>query len=48
MTYEVTLTQKVKTMVEAESPAQAVELAVANANGKQFEPTSWGVKDKTE
>jgi hypothetical protein len=47
-TFEVTLTQKVKIMVEAETPADAVEQAVKKINGKPFEPTSWGVKDKTE
>lgn len=47
MEYKVTLTQKVKIELEAETPQQALEQAKAQAteNGRKFEPDQFSVKE---
>jgi hypothetical protein len=45
--YTVTLTQKVKLVLNAETPQQALERAKteATANDRRFEPTQFSVKE---
>lgn len=46
--YEVTLTQKEKLMVPADSPNEAVATAMSKVKDRIFEPTNWTVKEKEE
>jgi hypothetical protein len=45
MEYTVTLTQKVKTAVEAESPQEALEQSRAAVVDRKFEPGQFAVKE---
>jgi hypothetical protein len=46
--YEVTLTHKEKLMVPAESPNDAVAIAIGKVKDRKFEPATWTVKEKAE
>jgi hypothetical protein len=50
MNYRVTLVQRVKKDVEAESPEEALQAALESAKetNTNFEPGSWSIKETAE
>jgi len=46
--FEVTLTQKKRLEVQAETPEDALRIAQEKTAGSEFNPTAWSVKESND